>query len=175
MTAPLAPTDVVAVIALGSNLGDREQIIRDAVHDIDALDGVSVTAASGLVETLALKTDGVDATAPTYLNAVITARTTLTPRELLSALNGIERAHGRTRDVRWGDRTLDLDIIAFGDEQIADPDLVVPHPRAWERAFVLAPWLEVDPNASIAGRGAVAVLLADTGETPASYPAEALL
>ncbi len=169
------PQAVDAVIALGSNLGDREEIIRDAVRDIDALDGVTVTAASGLVETLALKTDGIDASAPTYLNAVIVVRTTLTARELLTALNGIERAHGRTRDVRWGDRTLDLDIITFGDDEIAEPDLIVPHPRAWERAFVLAPWLEVDPTAKIAGRGTVSVLLGNTGEVPTRYPAEALL
>jgi 2-amino-4-hydroxy-6-hydroxymethyldihydropteridine diphosphokinase len=169
------PREVDAVIALGSNLGDREEIIRDAVRDIDELDGVSVTAASGLVETLALKTDGVDATAPTYLNAVIVVRTTLTARKLLGALNGIERAHGRTRDVRWGDRTLDLDIITFGDDDIAEPDLIVPHPRAWERAFVLAPWLEVDPNATISGRGSVSTLLANTGEKPTVYEAEALL
>jgi len=170
-----APHAVDAVIALGSNLGDREEIIRDAVRDIDALDGVTVTAASGLVETLALKTDGVDASAPTYLNAVIVVRTALTARELLVALNDIERDHGRTRDVRWGDRTLDLDIITFGDDEIDEPDLIVPHPRAWERAFVLAPWLEVDPNASISGRGAVSTLLAETGEVPTRYPAEALL
>jgi 2-amino-4-hydroxy-6-hydroxymethyldihydropteridine diphosphokinase len=170
-----SPAAVDVVIALGSNLGDREEIIRDAVRDIDALDRVTVAAASGLVETLALKTDGVDASAPTYLNAVIVVRTSLTARELLVALNGIERDHGRTRNVRWGDRTLDLDIITFGVDEIDEPDLIVPHPRAWERAFVLAPWLEVDPNANIAGRGAVSTLLAETGEVPARYPAEALL
>jgi len=167
-----APVD--SVIAIGSNLGDRERIIRDAVRDIGALDAVVVTAASGLVETPALKTDGVDETSPTYLNAVIIVRTTLSARELLIALNRIERSHGRTRDVRWGDRTLDLDIVTFGDSQIDEPDLVVPHPRAWQRAFVLAPWLEIDDNAAIPGRGAVSTLLASTGESPARFVREAL-
>ena len=167
-------TAVDAVIALGSNLGDRERIIRDAVREIAALDGTVVSAASGLVETPALKTDGVDESAPTYLNAVIIVRTTLSARELLAALNGIERLHGRVRDVRWGDRTLDLDIVTYGDARIDESDLVVPHPRAWERAFVLAPWLEIDENAVIPGRGAVSTLLADTGVFPTSFVAEAL-
>jgi 2-amino-4-hydroxy-6-hydroxymethyldihydropteridine diphosphokinase len=165
---------VDAVIALGSNLGDRERTIRDAVREIAALDGTVVTAASSLVETLALKTDGVDETAPTYLNAVIIVSTTLSARELLAALNDIERSHGRVRDVRWGDRTLDLDIITYGDAEIDEPDLTVPHPRAWERAFVLAPWLEVDEGAVIPGRGAVSTLLANTGEKPSRMIAEAL-
>jgi 2-amino-4-hydroxy-6-hydroxymethyldihydropteridine diphosphokinase len=165
---------VDAVIAIGSNLGDRERTIRDAVGEIAALDGTVVVAASSLVETLALKTDGVDETAPTYLNAVIIVSTTLGARELLAALNDIERSHGRVRDVRWGDRTLDLDIITYGAAEIDEPDLTVPHPRAWERAFVLAPWLEVDEGAVIPGRGSVSTLLASTGETPTRFTAEAL-
>ncbi len=173
MSSDTTPAVVDAVIAIGSNLGDRERIIRDAVRDIGALDAVNVTAASGLVETAAVKTDGVDETAPRYLNAVVIVSTTLSAPELLVALNGIERSHGRTRDSRWGDRTLDLDIITFGDAQIDEPDLVVPHPRAWQRPFVLAPWLEIDTNAVLPGRGAVSTLLARTGESPARFTGEA--
>lgn len=164
-----------AIVALGSNLGDREQTIRDAVRDIDALAGVVVISASRLVETPALKPEGVDPDAPAYLNAVVLVATQLEPTELLSGLNGIERDHGRIRDIRWGDRTLDLDIIAFGDEQVSDAQLTIPHPRARERAFVLAPWLDVDPNATIPGRGRVDELLAALDDAPTVFEAEPLL
>ena len=164
-----------AVLALGSNLGDREETVRAGIRGIDALPGVSVTAASGLVETPALKPEGVDTDAPAYLNAVALVTTTLEPQELLRALHTVEAAHGRVRDVRWGDRTLDIDIIAIDDLAIDSPGLTVPHPRAFERAFVLAPWLQVDTDAALPGRGRADALLAETGETPSEYPAEPLL
>ncbi|MDJ0333903.1 2-amino-4-hydroxy-6-hydroxymethyldihydropteridine diphosphokinase [Salinibacterium sp. G-O1] len=163
-----------AILALGSNLGDRELNLRLAVRDIAMLDGVVAVAASGIVETAAIKPDGIDLDAPSYLNAVVTVRTTLAPQALLDALNGIETEHGRVRDVRWGDRTLDIDIIAFADLELHTPTLTIPHPRAADRAFVLAPWLQLDPDATITGRGRVAELLAPL-ESPAEYPAEALL
>lgn len=164
--------ELPAVLALGSNLGDREQTIRDAVRDIARIPGVVVTAASGLVETPALKPEGVDLDAPAYLNAVVTVRSALPPRELLLALQGIEAAHGRVRDIHWGDRTLDLDIIDFAGRTIDEPGLTLPHPRAAERAFVLAPWLQIAPDAAIPGLGRIDALLA---ETPTTYPAEPLL
>lgn len=166
--------ELPAVIALGSNLGDREATIREAVRHIGALPGVSVLKASGLIETPALKPEGVDQDAPAYLNAVIAVRSALDARELLRELNRIEAEFGRVRDTRWGDRTLDLDIIQFGGSPIDSPDLTVPHPRAWERAFVLAPWLEIEPDAAIPGRGTVADLLVATGDTLTPYPAEPL-
>ncbi len=162
------------MLALGSNLGDREEIIRAGVRDIAALEGVELTAASGIVETPALKPDGVDTDAPAYLNAVVTVETTLDPHELLRALNGIERGHGRVRAERWGDRTLDIDIIEFGGLTLNSPDLTVPHPRAGIRAFVLAPWLQVQPDATLPALGRIDELLAATGETPSPYPAEPL-
>ncbi|MCU1417893.1 MAG: 2-amino-4-hydroxy-6-hydroxymethyldihydropteridine pyrophosphokinae [Schumannella sp.] len=164
-----------AVIALGSNLGDREETIRGAIRDIAAIPGVEVTAASGLVETPALKPEGVDTDAPAYLNAVATVVTTLDAHYLLRALNGIEAARGRVRAARWGDRTLDLDIVEYGRLMIASEDLTVPHPRAGERAFVLAPWLQIEPDATLPGLGRIDALLAATGETPLPYPAEPLL
>jgi 2-amino-4-hydroxy-6-hydroxymethyldihydropteridine diphosphokinase len=163
-----------AVLALGSNLGDREETIRAGIRDIAALPGVILTGASGLVETPALKPDGVDTDAPAYLNAVVTVRTALDPHDLLRAVNGIERAHGRVRSVRWGDRTLDIDVIDFGGLVVESDDLTVPHPRAGERAFVLAPWLQVQPDAALPGLGRIDALLAATGETPLAYPAEPL-
>lgn len=162
------------VLALGSNLGDREQTLRDAVAAIDALDGVRVTAASGIVETPALKPDGVDVDAPSYLNAVIEVRLALAPEVLLDALNKIERENGRVRDVRWGDRTLDIDIIDIAGHQHDTERLTLPHPRAWERAFVLAPWLQIAPDAEIVGRGRIADLLAATGDVAAPFEAEPL-
>ena len=164
-----------AVIALGSNLGDREETIRAGIRDIAALAGVEVTAVSGLVETPALKPEGVDTDAPAYLNAVAAVSTTLDAHYLLRALNGIEAAHGRVRAARWGDRTLDLDIIEFGGLLIASVDLTVPHPRAGERAFVLAPWLQIAPDATLPGLGRIDALLEATGETPLPYAAEPLL
>lgn len=166
--------ELPAVLALGSNLGDREATIREAVHAIDALPGVTVTAASGLVETPALKPEGVDVDAPAYLNAVIAIRSAIGPHELLERLHEIERDAGRVRDVRWGDRTLDIDIVQFAGPPIDEPDLVIPHPRAHERAFVLAPWLQIEPDAALPGHGRVADLLAATGDTPTPYPAEPL-
>lgn len=162
-----------AVLALGSNLGDREETIRAGIRAIDDLPGVALQAASGLVETPALKPEGVDLDAPAYLNAVVAVTTTLDPHDLLAALNGIERELGRVRSTRWGDRTLDIDIITFGADAIDTPDLTVPHPRAAGRAFVLAPWLQIEPHAALPD-GAVADLLAATGESPSPYPAEPL-
>lgn len=158
-----------AVIALGSNQGDREATIRDAVRDIAALDGVTVTAASGLVESHALKSGGIDTSAPGYLNAVILVRSALRPVDLLGRLHEIEHAHGRVREEHWGDRTLDLDLISFGAMSKQTGTLTIPHPRAWERAFVLAPWLQVDEDAVIVDRGRVADLLAATGDTALPY------
>jgi 2-amino-4-hydroxy-6-hydroxymethyldihydropteridine diphosphokinase len=166
--------ELPAVLALGSNLGDREQTIRDAVRAIGAIPGVVIVRASGLVETPALKPEGVDEDAPAYLNAVVAVRSAIGPHELLHALNRIEADFGRVRGIRWGDRTLDIDIVQFAGPPIDDPDLTVPHPRAWQRAFVLAPWLEIEPAAALPGRGTVAELLAATGETPTTYPAEPL-
>ncbi|MFM9877328.1 MAG: 2-amino-4-hydroxy-6-hydroxymethyldihydropteridine diphosphokinase [Rhodoglobus sp.] len=168
-----------AVIALGSNLGDREATLRAAVRDIAAIEGVVLLRASNLYETPAVKPGGVDTDAPAYLNAVVAVRSALDPHDLLAALNAIENAHGRVRQERWGDRTLDLDIVSFGGQQLETPDLTLPHPRAFERAFVLAPWLEVEPAAVVPGRATVGELLGEllgaTGDVVTVYPAEPLL
>lgn len=168
-----APEHVV--LSIGSNLGDREATLRAAVRDLAAVDGLTITGASGLVQTAAVRPDGVDPGAPPYLNAVVLARTTLPPERLLAQLQRIELDHGRVREVRWGDRTLDIDIVAYGSRTRETPELTLPHPRAAERAFVLAPWLQADPDAVLPGRGSVRELLAATGETVEDYPAEPLL
>lgn len=169
-----------AIIALGSNQGDREQLLRDAVKAIDALAGVRVVAASGIVETPALKPHGVDETAPSYLNAVIMATATLKPEELLRKLHEIEAELGRVRNEVWGDRTIDLDLIDMGGLRIQSDEITLPHPRAWQRAFVLAPWLHVNPDAVLAGSAPntsdrVDALLADTTDRVTDYPARSLM
>ena len=161
----LRPT-LPAVIALGSNLGDRDTTLRQAIDEIGRLDGVIVDEVSSLYETDALKPNGIDLDAPAYLNAVMLVRSALQPLELLKALQAIEQAHDRVRVERWGDRTLDLDIVTFGGLESDDERLTLPHPRAWERAFVLAPWYEIDPKAELPGRGPVKALLAQTYESP---------
>lgn len=137
------------VIALGSNLGDRGRTLTLAVDALRSLPGFTVTSVSPIVET-----DPVGGPEqPSYLNAVVVGRTTLDPERLLGALHRIEAAHGRTRETRWGARTLDLDLIQFGapgsGHEIVSTDeaLTLPHPRAAERAFVLVPWAEAEPEA----------------------------
>ena len=149
-----------AVIAFGANLGDREATIAAATRELAGADRVELVAMSPVYETAALKTTGVDPTAPGYLNGIIIIETSLDPHALLDLLQRIEVEHGRVRDERWGDRTLDLDLIDFGGRELADERLELPHPRAWQRAFVLRPWLDVDPDAVLAGRGSVAELRA---------------
>jgi 2-amino-4-hydroxy-6-hydroxymethyldihydropteridine diphosphokinase len=151
---------VTAVVALGSNLGDRGAILESAVREIARLPLVDAVTLSPVIESVAVTVDGPDESAPAYLNAVALVTTRLAPSVLLSMLHGIETSAGRERRVRWGDRTLDLDLIAYGDVVSGDPALVLPHPRAAERDFVLGPWLEADPDAVLIGRGRVADLLA---------------
>ncbi|MEY4899554.1 MAG: 2-amino-4-hydroxy-6-hydroxymethyldihydropteridine diphosphokinase [Actinomycetota bacterium] len=148
-----------AVIAMGANLGNRAETIAAAIERLGATAGIDVVAVSDLVETIAIRPDGPDDTHPNYLNGVAIVDTTLSAAGLLAVLHTIEDDHGRTRTERWGDRTLDLDFIVFGD-LIEEGNLVIPHPRAHERSFVLGPWLSLDPDASIPGRGPVNALLA---------------
>jgi 2-amino-4-hydroxy-6-hydroxymethyldihydropteridine diphosphokinase len=158
------------VLALGSNLGDRSGTIADAIRALGALPGLDLTGVSSLYESAAVKPNGIDADAPSYLNAVVTARYDGTPAALLDAVNRIEADHGRQRVERWGDRTLDIDIILFGESVISDARLTVPHPRAAERDFVLIPWLEIDAEAVLPGHGRADALLARIHNTVRSYP-----
>ena len=156
---------VEVLLAFGANLGDREGQIRAAQHDIAHAPGITEFTASPLRETIALTPSGPDQDAPRYLNGVASALTTLTPHELLRLLHTVENRHGRVRDERWGDRTLDIDIIVYGGKAIHDDLLTVPHSRAHERDFVLSPWHDLDPNAVLMGHGRVAELLARIGDT----------
>jgi 2-amino-4-hydroxy-6-hydroxymethyldihydropteridine diphosphokinase len=159
---PLPPMDprpgraaVTAVIALGANLGDRRATIERAVERIGRLPLVDDVRLSPLHETVAVRPDGPDPDAPAYVNAVALVSTTLAPQVLLGMLHAIEEENGRERRERWGDRTLDLDLIVYGDLTSESEHLLLPHPRAAERLFVLEPWLDVDTDAVIPGRGRV--------------------
>jgi 2-amino-4-hydroxy-6-hydroxymethyldihydropteridine diphosphokinase len=153
---------VPAVLAFGSNLGDRAGTIHAAVEGLREEAGVDVQAVSRLYETPALKPDGIDVEAPAYLNAVALVRTLLEPLALLDVVHRVEDRLGRIREEHWGDRTIDIDIVDYdGMVSDDDPRIVLPHPRAHERAFVLVPWLDVDPDAVLPGRGRVADLPID--------------
>ena len=142
-----------AVIALGSNLGNRELYIDSAVAELAKI--IEITHLSTNHET-----DPVGGPEqPNYLNAIAIAETELDPRELLIVMLEIENKLGRKREVHWGPRTIDLDLIVFGDEIIDSEVLVLPHPRAHERKFVLEPWLEIEPDAYIPGIGEIENIL----------------
>ncbi|KHK96552.1 2-amino-4-hydroxy-6-hydroxymethyldihydropteridine pyrophosphokinase [Microbacterium mangrovi] len=154
-----------AVVAIGANLGARAETIDAAIDELRQLPLVAAVRAAPVIESVAVKPDGPDEDAPTYLNTVALLRTRMAPSVLLSHLHRIEAEHGRVRAERWGDRTLDLDLIAYGDVRSTDPRLTLPHPRAAERSFVLDPWLAVDADAVLPGHGAVAELSAALGAT----------
>ncbi|MFF9503551.1 2-amino-4-hydroxy-6-hydroxymethyldihydropteridine diphosphokinase [Streptomyces sp. NPDC014656] len=147
-----------AVLALGANLGNRLENLQGAVDALGDTPGLRVKAVSPVYET---EPWGVEpGSQPSYLNAVALVRTTLPPSSLLERAQAVEEAFLRVRDERWGARTLDVDIITYADVVSEDPALTLPHPRAHQRAFVLAPWHDVDAEAQLPGHGPVAALLA---------------
>ncbi|MFF8097761.1 2-amino-4-hydroxy-6-hydroxymethyldihydropteridine diphosphokinase [Streptomyces sp. NPDC016675] len=146
-----------AVIALGANLGNRLETLQGAIDALEDTPGVRVKGVSPVYET---EPWGVDPESqPAYFNAVVVVKTTLPPSSLLERAHAVEEAFHRVRDEHWGPRTLDVDIVAYADVVSDDPQLTLPHPRAHERAFVLAPWHDVDPHADLPGHGPVADLL----------------
>jgi len=156
MSSPVsAGTDRTVVLALGSNLGDRLANLQQGLAVLCG-GGLRCTAVSAVFETAPVGGPQQD----DYLNAVLLARSALPARDILARCQRAEASLHRHRTVRWGPRTLDADVIACGAEVSADPELTLPHPRAHERAFVLAPWLDVAPDAQLPGYGSVAALLA---------------
>ena len=147
-----------AIIAMGGNQGDVAATLRDAVRSIDGLASTQITGVSPLYRTDAW---GMPDGTPDFHNAVVSVNTKLSAMELLRGLQRIEAEHGRVRTDHWTSRTLDLDIIDFDGQESDDPDLTLPHPRAWQRAFVLRPWLALEPDAELQGEhaGSVAQLL----------------
>jgi 2-amino-4-hydroxy-6-hydroxymethyldihydropteridine diphosphokinase len=137
------PAPVLAYVALGANLGDRAGNIRSAIDAIDAIPGVRVTRVSTLIENPAV---GGPENSPSFLNGVAEVEATLAPEVLLDRLLEIERSLGRERRARWAPRSIDLDVILYGDRVIDAPNLKVPHPLMHERRFVLEPLAEIAPD-----------------------------
>jgi len=150
------------VLSVGSNLGERLNNLQGAVNALADTPEVWVTAVSGIYET-----EPVDAPegSKDFLNAVVLIDTTLSARTLLERALAVEDAYGRERtEQRGAPRTLDVDLIQVGDRRANDEDLVLPHPRAHERAFVLAPWHELEPDAELIDHGPIAELLEKAGD-----------
>lgn len=163
-------TGVLAAVGLGSNLGDRRLHILHGFEAIAAMPQTRMLARSSVVETEPVTLPGAPAQGR-YLNAAALLRTSLSPRALLGALLEIERSRGRdrAREVRWGPRTLDLDLLVYGPQVVREPDLEIPHPRLAERRFVLEPLAQIAPDLLVpigAGAATVAALLARLGPAP---------
>lgn len=134
---------IEAFVGIGSNVGDRAAFVRSAVEHLNAADGVEITATSSLYETSPIG----GPPQRSYVNLVIRLRCSLDHRELLELCQGIEQKLGREEsDIRWGPRVVDLDILAYDNTKISEPDLEIPHPRMTGRRFVLVPLLEIDPD-----------------------------
>jgi 2-amino-4-hydroxy-6-hydroxymethyldihydropteridine diphosphokinase len=145
-----------AYVGLGANLGPREVTLLRAADLLAAADGVEVVAVSQLRETEPVGL----VEQPPFLNGVVAIDTSLSPRTLLDLLLEVERSLGRVRGERWGPRTIDLDLLVYGDERVDEEGLHVPHPRLHERRFALEPLAELDPTLRIPGLGDVSEALA---------------
>jgi len=151
---------MIAWVGIGANLGDARANVLDAIERLSRLPGAALRQTSPLYRTAPIDSSGDD-----YVNAVVALDTDLDAHALLQALFAIEQAHGRERPYRNAPRTLDLDLLLYGDQVIDDaPTLIVPHPRMHERAFVLAPLADVAPDLVIPGRGAVRALRAQVAD-----------
>lgn len=146
-----------AFVGIGSNLGDRETNLARAIELLSAEDGIDVVAVSEIRETAPV---GPVEQGP-FLNGALQVETSLRPGELLERLLAVESRLGRVRAERWGPRSIDLDLLLYGDETIDEPGLNVPHPRLHERRFVLEPLADLDPGLEIPARGSVSALLAE--------------
>jgi 2-amino-4-hydroxy-6-hydroxymethyldihydropteridine diphosphokinase len=146
-----------AFVGIGSNLGDREGNLRQAVELLSAEDGIDVVTVSEIRET--------DPVGPVdqgpFLNGAVRIETDLDPRELLERLLAVEECLGRVRRERWGPRTIDLDLLLYGDDVVDEPGLTVPHPRLHERRFALEPLSDLAPSLEIPGKGPISALLAE--------------
>lgn len=146
---------MLAYIGLGSNLENPLQQIKTAINDLQSLADITIVSVSSLYQSPPMG----PADQPDYINAVLSLETTLPPHQLLDALQSVEQLHGRVRKRHWGERTLDLDILLYGDQILDDERLKIPHPGMHERAFVLYPLAEIAPEVEIPGIGALQQIL----------------
>ena len=154
MSTEAAPAAARAFIGLGANLGDARAQVEQAIHTLATWPGIRLVARSSMYRSAPVNAGG-----PDYVNAVVAIDSSLSPRGLLQALQTIETRFGRERPYPNAPRTLDLDLLLYGDKQLAHPELTVPHPRMHQRAFVLRPLAELAPDWVLPGFGSVASLL----------------
>jgi len=155
--ANIAAVTTTAFVGIGSNLGDREAHLSRAIELLSAEDAIEVSGVSQIRETEPV---GPVEQGP-FLNAAVQVETELAPRELLDRLLDIEQRMGRVRRERFGPRTIDLDLLLYGNEVVDEPGLTVPHPRLSERRFALEPLADLDPSLTIPGAGPISALLAE--------------
>jgi 2-amino-4-hydroxy-6-hydroxymethyldihydropteridine diphosphokinase len=141
------------VLSIGANLGDAENMVYQTIHQLSEI--LKESKASRIYQTSPVGVED----QPDFFNAVIVGEWGGTADELLERTSKLEEAAGRERELRWGARTLDIDIITFGDQVSHDPKLTLPHPRAHERLFVLIPWIELQPDAQLIGQGDVSAII----------------
>lgn len=146
---------MLVYIGLGSNLENPLQQIKTAINDLQSLAGVTIISVSSLYQSPPMG----PADQPDYINAVLSLETSLSPHQLLDTLQSVEQLHGRERKRHWGERTLDLDILLYGEQRIDDERLKIPHPGMHERAFVLFPLAEIAPEIEIPGLGPLQQIL----------------
>ncbi|WP_346845559.1 2-amino-4-hydroxy-6-hydroxymethyldihydropteridine diphosphokinase [uncultured Rothia sp.] len=140
---------VKVILALGSNLGEKEDTLIRAIGDICSHEKIELKKISPMAITKAV---GGPVNQPDFLNLVVEIETGLRPFELLRFCQSVEQKHHRVREIHWGPRTLDIDIVEYGNLMMDEPDLTLPHPSATERAFVLEPWARMDPTAELTGQ-----------------------
>jgi 2-amino-4-hydroxy-6-hydroxymethyldihydropteridine diphosphokinase len=141
--------NIEAFIGLGANLGDPAKMLAEAISDLNQQDGISVVQCSSLYRTTPVgKTDQ-----PDFINVVVRIETSLPPEKLMTSILDTEHRHGRTRQDRWGPRTIDIDLLIYGNTLIVSDSLTIPHPRMHERRFVLVPLIEIAPSLKIPGTG----------------------
>lgn len=144
-----------AILALGSNLGNRRRWLVLALAHLSKTEKINLVEVSAIYESKALTLAGVDSTKPKYLNCVAEIETDLKPEQLLAVTQLIEKQLGRKKRERWGDRNIDIDIITYGKTHFRSNELVIPHPQAANRAFVIVPWFFMDENAQLPGIGKI--------------------
>lgn len=156
----MSRSSVIAYIGLGSNLQSPIEQVRSAFAELDLLPQSRLLRVSSLYRSVAMRAEGDDEAQPDYINAVALIETALAPHELLRQLQRLEQLHRRVRERHWGPRTLDLDLLLYGDECIDTPDLAVPHPGLCQRNFVLIPLCEIAPDLRLPDSRALADLAA---------------
>jgi 2-amino-4-hydroxy-6-hydroxymethyldihydropteridine diphosphokinase len=151
---------VTAFFGLGSNLGDRAENIKEALRRLDEIPGIEIEKTSSMYETEPVGL----VEQPDFINAVAEGKTSLSPEDLLKAVMQVEKGMGRVRTLRWGPRIIDIDILIYDDVSVNTPELVIPHPRMQERAFVMIPLCEIAPDLKLDGGRGIKEIIESLGK-----------